>query len=52
LHKIVVEEYPAAADLGARDLPALGALAQFFRVQAQERRRLLEVERVHRVVVA
>ena len=40
MHKIVVEEYPAAADLGARDLAALGALAQFFRVQAQQSRRL------------
>jgi len=49
LHKIVVEEYPAPPHLGARDLAALGALAQFFRVQAQECRRLLEVERVHRV---
>ena len=52
MHKIVFEEDPAAADLGARDLAALGPLAQFFRVQAQERRRLFEVERLHRVEVA
>jgi hypothetical protein len=52
LHKIVVEEYPAPPDLGARNLAALGALAQFFRVQAQKSRRLLEIERLHRVDVA
>lgn len=52
MHKIVFEEYPAATDLGARNLAALGALAQFFRVQAQERRRLLKVERLHRSEVA
>ena len=47
LHKVLADEHPAAADLGAGDLPRLGALAQLLRVQAQELRRLVQVESVH-----
>jgi len=47
LGEIWLEEHPAAPGLRARNETALGARAQFFRVHAQERSSLSEIERPH-----
>jgi hypothetical protein len=53
LDQVNVEEHPALADLGARNLAGASFLLQRHRVNVQERGGGLEIERVHaRILLA
>jgi len=45
--KVLLEEHPGTADLGPRNSPCFGPLAQLFGVEAEEGRRLFEAEGTH-----
>lgn len=47
LGKVFLQKDPRAADLGAGDSASLGALAEYFRVDAQKCGRFFESESVH-----
>lgn len=49
LDKVVLEEHPGAAHLGAGYLAELCAAAQLLRMDLEERRRLLQDKGSHRI---
>ena len=47
VHKVIFHEDPAPADFGPGDGPRFGALSQFFRIDAKQVCRFLQIKGAH-----